>query len=90
MTVGLLTIWLMASIQAQRPGAVRTVDAVNLDRYLGDWFEIARFPNRFQRSCAGDVTGQLCEAARRPHRRRQSMPYGGRQHHRGAGRCAGR
>ena len=34
---------------------VRTVDAVDLDRYLGDWFEIARFPNRFQRSCAGDV-----------------------------------
>ena len=55
MTVGLLTIWLMASIQAQRPGAVRTVDAVNLDRYVGEWFEIARFPNRFQRNCAGDV-----------------------------------
>jgi apolipoprotein D and lipocalin family protein len=27
---------------------VRAVDAVDLDRYLGDWFEIARFPNRFQ------------------------------------------
>jgi apolipoprotein D and lipocalin family protein len=38
------------------PGPVRTVDAVDLDRYLGDWFEIARLPNRFQRGCAGDVT----------------------------------
>ena len=34
---------------------VRTVPAVDLDRYLGEWFEIARLPNRFQRECAGDV-----------------------------------
>ncbi len=35
--------------------SVRTVDRVDLSRYAGDWYEIARFPNRFQRSCAGDV-----------------------------------
>jgi len=47
---------LMAVADAGQPLApVRTVDAVDLDRYLGDWFEIARFPNRFQRTCAGDV-----------------------------------
>lgn len=34
---------------------VRTVDLVDLARYAGDWHEIARFPNRFQRRCAGDV-----------------------------------
>jgi apolipoprotein D and lipocalin family protein len=28
---------------------------VDLNRYVGDWYEIARFPNRFQRTCAGDV-----------------------------------
>ena len=63
MTAGLLTIWLMASVQAERQGPVRTVDAVDLGRYLGDWFEIARFPNRFQRTCAGDVQAGY---ARRP------------------------
>jgi apolipoprotein D and lipocalin family protein len=42
---------------------VRTVDAVDLNRYLGEWFEIARFPNRFQRVCAGDVRATY---ARRP------------------------
>jgi apolipoprotein D and lipocalin family protein len=26
-----------------------------LNRYAGDWFETARFPNRFQRQCVGDV-----------------------------------
>jgi len=34
---------------------VRTVDAVDLNRYVGEWFEVARFPNRFQRQCASDV-----------------------------------
>jgi apolipoprotein D and lipocalin family protein len=34
---------------------VRTVPFVDLDRYAGDWFEIARLPNRFQRQCVGDV-----------------------------------
>ena len=42
---------------------VRTVPFVDLDRYAGDWFEIARFPNRFQRQCVGDVRASY---ARRP------------------------
>jgi apolipoprotein D and lipocalin family protein len=33
------------------PGPVRTVDVLDLDRYLGEWFEIARFPNWFQSTC---------------------------------------
>ncbi|MDX1454588.1 MAG: lipocalin family protein [Gammaproteobacteria bacterium] len=39
------------------------VDAVELDRYLGQWFEIARLPNRFQDDCAGDVTATYDRAA---------------------------
>ena len=34
---------------------VRTVDAVDLNRYAGEWFEVARFPNRFQSRCVSDV-----------------------------------
>lgn len=26
---------------------------LDLERYLGKWYEIARFPNRFERNCAG-------------------------------------
>jgi apolipoprotein D and lipocalin family protein len=44
-----------ATARAQTPEPVRTVPFVDLDRYVGDWFEIARFPNRFQRQCVGDV-----------------------------------
>jgi apolipoprotein D and lipocalin family protein len=47
---------------AQTP-PVRTVPFVDLDRYAGNWFEIARFPNRFQRECVGDVRATY---ARRP------------------------
>jgi apolipoprotein D and lipocalin family protein len=44
-----------ACVPAQETRPVRTVAAVDLDRYAGDWFEIARLPNRFQRNCVGDV-----------------------------------
>jgi apolipoprotein D and lipocalin family protein len=32
------------------------VPEVDLNRYQGVWYEIARYPNRFQNKCAGDVT----------------------------------
>lgn len=35
---------------------LQTVNSVDLERYAGTWYEIARYPNRFQRDCAGDVT----------------------------------
>ena len=34
---------------------VQTVPQVDLERYLGRWYEVARFPNDFQKDCAGDV-----------------------------------
>ena len=47
--------FLVALAFQQTPGPVRTVPAVNLDRYAGEWFEVARFPNRFQDQCTGEV-----------------------------------
>jgi apolipoprotein D and lipocalin family protein len=44
-----------ASAPAQPP--VQTVPAVDLGRYVGTWYEIARFPNRFQ-----DGRGRRCVA----------------------------
>lgn len=32
------------------------VNHVDLQRYAGKWFEIARYPNRFQRACQSDAT----------------------------------
>lgn len=56
MTIALLaTIVTVLAVSAQSPAPVRTVEAVDLSRYVGAWFEIARFPNRFQRRCVGGV-----------------------------------
>ena len=51
-----------AVVQAQTP-PVRAVPFVDLDRYVGDWFEIARLPNRFQRKCIGDVRATYARRA---------------------------
>lgn len=32
---------------------LKTVASVDLQRYLGDWYEIASFPQRFQKGCTG-------------------------------------
>jgi apolipoprotein D and lipocalin family protein len=64
-TAVFLALLLAAPTQATRTGAepVRTVDSVDLERYLGEWFEVARFPNRFQRSCVGDVRADYARRA---------------------------
>jgi apolipoprotein D and lipocalin family protein len=56
-------LWLASSpVRAAQDGAphgrvspVQTVPSVDLDRYLGTWYELARLPNRFQEDCVGDV-----------------------------------
>jgi apolipoprotein D and lipocalin family protein len=37
------------------PTPLRVVQSVDLARYAGTWYEIARLPNRFQTKCAGEV-----------------------------------
>ncbi len=37
------------------PKALAVVPSVDLSRYTGKWYEIARLPNRFQKNCAGEV-----------------------------------
>ena len=44
-----------AAVNAQQ-APLPTVPTVDLDRYVGTWHEIARYPNRFERMCVRDVT----------------------------------
>lgn len=41
--------------------SLTTVSRVDLKRYVGAWYEIARFPNRFQKQCVGDVQASYAE-----------------------------
>lgn len=52
---GIVALLMAVSTVGPASQPVRTVENVDLDRYVGDWFEIARYPNRFQAKCAGDV-----------------------------------
>jgi apolipoprotein D and lipocalin family protein len=45
-----------ASKEANPRSDLATIRALDLPRYLGQWYEIAKFPNRFQRKCAGFTT----------------------------------
>lgn len=42
-----------ASNEANPRSDLATIPSLDLPRYLGDWYEIAKFPNRFQRKCTG-------------------------------------
>lgn len=45
--------------QAQEAGATRpltTVASLDVPRYMGRWYEIAKFPNRFQKDCVSDTS----------------------------------
>jgi apolipoprotein D and lipocalin family protein len=44
--------------ESQAVGPLHTVDTVDLQRYLGTWYEIARYPNRFERDCDSNTTAQ--------------------------------
>lgn len=34
---------------------LKTIDALDVPRYMGRWYEIAKYPNRFQKKCVGDT-----------------------------------
>ena len=38
--------------------ALSTIDALDVPRYMGKWYEIARYPNWFQKKCVGDSSAE--------------------------------
>lgn len=40
------------------PVPVATIAALDLPRYMGTWYELARFPNRFQGQCIGPASAE--------------------------------
>lgn len=37
------------------PGALTTITALDVPRYMGTWHEIAKYPNRFQKKCISNT-----------------------------------
>jgi apolipoprotein D and lipocalin family protein len=44
--------------QTQHEGTVNTVSYVDLNKYAGKWYEIAKIPNRFQKGCVRNTTAE--------------------------------
>jgi apolipoprotein D and lipocalin family protein len=57
-TLALAAIVTAPAVRAQEVVKVVTVPAVDLQRYVGQWYEIARFPNSFQKKCVANVTAE--------------------------------
>jgi apolipoprotein D and lipocalin family protein len=57
---GLLLLFAALAVKAERKEKepLRVVPSVDLPRYAGLWYEVARLPNRFEEKCAGDVTAE--------------------------------
>ena len=56
LSIGLMLLILPATAQSGKSETLKTVPSVDLNRYSGRWYEIARYPNRFQKDCAGNTT----------------------------------
>jgi apolipoprotein D and lipocalin family protein len=54
----LLLLSITANAQNSSVSPLSVVPSVDLPRYAGTWYEIARLPNWFQKQCAGEVTAE--------------------------------
>ncbi|MEP7213926.1 MAG: lipocalin family protein [Acidobacteriota bacterium] len=54
-TISLLIFTSLSKAQNGKPAPLATVPSVDLKRYSGKWYEIARYPNRFQKQCLGNT-----------------------------------
>lgn len=55
MKAALMTLALVWMSCAHTATSVVTVDYVDIERYMGRWYEIARFPQTFQRNCGATI-----------------------------------
>jgi len=58
----LVTLVSLPAAFAQQP-PLPTVPALDLERYAGQWYEMARYPNSFERDCVRDVTAMYARNA---------------------------
>lgn len=56
LAIALAASLLSASVQTAHAAPLQAVASVDLARYQGRWYQIAYYPNVFQRQCAGHTT----------------------------------
>lgn len=50
--------WLLSAsgVWAQAPAPLEPIAMLDVPRYMGVWYEVAKFPNRFQSQCVADTS----------------------------------
>ena len=56
LSITLILATLPVFAQSGNQSPVRAVGKVDLNKYAGQWYEIARYPNKFQDQCVGNTT----------------------------------
>lgn len=59
--VGACALGVSAQLAASPTGndvPLATIPSLDVPRYMGRWYEVAKFPNRFQQKCVGDTTAE--------------------------------
>lgn len=56
--LSVLFVSLLVRAEKKEKTPLSVVPSVDLTRYSGRWYEIARLPNRFEEKCASDVTAE--------------------------------
>lgn len=49
---------ILSGVNALAQEALTTVASINVPRYMGTWYEIAKYPNFFQRKCISNTSAQ--------------------------------
>lgn len=49
---------LPATVENPTDTALEAIPSLDVSRYMGTWFEIAKFPNRFQKQCTGHTSAR--------------------------------
>jgi apolipoprotein D and lipocalin family protein len=47
-----------STASAQAADAMQAIPKLDVSRYLGRWYEIAKFPNQFQKKCVSDTSAE--------------------------------
>jgi apolipoprotein D and lipocalin family protein len=51
-----MTVCLITPAHAQAEAALEPLPSLNVASYMGTWYQVAWFPNRFQKQCVSDTT----------------------------------
>lgn len=54
--IAILSIAAIAAIQAVAQTKLEAVPSIDLNKYVGKWYEIAKYPNKFQKQCVANTT----------------------------------